>query len=192
MTDELAVNLGEATPRRLLVDWANSQDAWVRQLAAETILSRQVPTADLLDSVYETFLAEKGLSAADIPSVPKLEVQEGEATADETLELTSLSSVQGVNALAGDQRLEFDPSLTILFGQNGSGKTGYSRIIKRISAVRSPEDILTNAHAVHLDPPPPPSADLTYRALRLSAGWVVHAAVGRCRVTAMWIMMRLR
>lgn len=163
MSDELAVNLGEATPRRLLVDWANSQDAWVRQLAAETILSRQVPTADLLDSVYETFLAEKGLSAADIPSVPKLEVQEGEATADETLELTSLSSVQGVNALAGDQRLEFDPSLTIMFGQNGSGKTGYSRIIKRISAVRSPEDILPNAHAVHLDPPPPPSADLTYR-----------------------------
>lgn len=36
MPDEVVVNLGVATPRRLLVDWANGQDSWVRQLAAET------------------------------------------------------------------------------------------------------------------------------------------------------------
>lgn len=163
MSDEVLVNLGEATPRRLLVDWANGQDAWARQLTADTILSRRAPTVDLLDSVYKTFLAEKGLSDADMPNVPKLEVQEVEAMKDETLELASLSNVQSVNALASDQRLEFDPRLTILFGQNGSGKTGYARIIKRISAVRSPEDILPNAHVAHLDPPSPPSADITYR-----------------------------
>jgi recombinational DNA repair ATPase RecF len=161
--DKVVVNLGEATPRRLLVDWANSQDAWVRKLTAETILSRQPPTADLIDFVYAVFLAEKGLSDEELASVPKLEVQEVEATKDETLELATLANIQSVNALASDQELEFDQSLTILFGQNGSGKTGYARIIKRISAVRSPEDILPNAHAVHLDPPPPPSADITYR-----------------------------
>lgn len=157
------VNLGEATPRRLLVDWANGQDAWVRKLTAETILSRQAPTADLIDSVYAVFLSEKGLSDEELASVPKLEVQEAEATKDETLELVSLGNIQSVNALASDQELEFDQSLTILFGQNGSGKTGYARIIKRLSAVRSPEDILPNAHAVHLDPPPPPSADIKFR-----------------------------
>jgi energy-coupling factor transporter ATP-binding protein EcfA2 len=161
--DDIVVNLGEATPRRLLVDWANNQDAWVRKLTAETILSRQAPTADLIDSVYAVFLAEKGLSNEQLANVPKLEVQEAEATKDGTLELATLANIQSVNALASDQQLEFDQSLTILFGQNGSGKTGYARIIKRISAVRSPEDILPNAHAVHLDPPPPPSADITYR-----------------------------
>ena len=36
--DEVAVNLGDATPRRLLVDWANNQDAWVRQLVAASLL----------------------------------------------------------------------------------------------------------------------------------------------------------
>jgi hypothetical protein len=164
MPDEVIVNLGETTPRRLLVGWANGQDAWVRQLTAEIILSRQSPTADLLDSVYETFLAEKGLlSDAEMPSVPKLEVQEVQATEDENLELATLSNIQNVNALASDQQLEFDPSLTILFGPNGSGKTGYARIIKRISAVRSPEDILPNAHVAHLDPPPHPSAEIAYK-----------------------------
>lgn len=67
-------------------------------------------------------------------------------------------------APTADQELEFGQSLTILFGQNGSGKTGFARIIKRLSAVRSPDVILPNAHAVHLDPPPPPSADIKYRA----------------------------
>ncbi len=98
-----------------------------------------------------------------MPDIPKLEVEEVQATEDETLELAMLSNIQNVNALASDQRLEFDPSLTILFGQNGSGKTGYARIMKRISAVRAAEDILPNAHVAHLDPPPPPSADIAYK-----------------------------
>ncbi|MFV0373647.1 hypothetical protein [Microbacterium sp.] len=51
MTTELAVNLGNATLRRLLVDWTNSHDAWVRQPTAETILPRQTPGEDFLDAV---------------------------------------------------------------------------------------------------------------------------------------------
>lgn len=157
------VNLGEATPRRLLVDWANRQDAWVRKLAAETILSRQAPNADLLESVYAAFLSENGLSGEKLASSPKLEIDEVKATRDEALELASIGNIRNVNALASNQELNFDKSLTVLFGQNGSGKTGYARIIKRLSAVRSPENILPNAHAVHLDPPEPPSADIRYR-----------------------------
>lgn len=145
--DPIAVNLGDATPRRLLVEWANRQDAWVRQLVAETIQSRQEPGEDILDKVYATFLAEKGLSGGTQPEVPMLVLDAAEPTQDDALELTSLHHIQHVNALAADQSLEFDPNLTILFGQNGSGKTGYARILKRISAVRTPEDILPNAHA---------------------------------------------
>ncbi|MFF1945137.1 AAA family ATPase [Rhodococcus qingshengii] len=157
----VSVNLGEATPRRLLVDWANGQDAWVRQLTAETILSRQGPSDDLLDAVYETFLAEKGLSDVDT-DIPKLAMVSAEVVDDDTLELICLSSIEGVNALASDQQLEFDTDLTILFGQNGSGKTGYARILKRISAVRTSEDILPNARTVYLDSPPTPSAQISY------------------------------
>lgn len=68
--DEISVNLGDATPRHLLVDWANGQDAWVRQLTAETILSRQAPSEDLLDDVYGTFLGEKGLGEVGPKTLP--------------------------------------------------------------------------------------------------------------------------
>lgn len=162
MTDDIAVNLGDATPRRLLVDWANKQDAWVRQLVAETILSRQEPGDDVLEMVYATFLAEKGLSGQSQPEVPTLVLDEVEATQDDVLELTSLQHVEHVNALAADQSLEFDAQLTVLFGQNGSGKTGYARILKRISAVRTPEDILPNAHTP-AETGASPSAEITYQ-----------------------------
>jgi energy-coupling factor transporter ATP-binding protein EcfA2 len=161
--EEVSVNLGDATPRRLLVGWANGHDAWVRQITAETILSRQAPSDALLDAAYTTFLAEKGLGDGEAPEVPKLELVATDAAEEETLELVSLASIEGVNALAADQELGFDPELTVLFGQNGSGKTGYARILKRISAVRTAEDILPNAHTAYLDSPPSPSATIQYR-----------------------------
>ncbi|UUZ58570.1 ATP-binding protein [Nocardioides sp. B-3] len=160
--DEIAVNLGDATPRRLLVDWANNQDAWVRQLTAESILSRQEPGEDTLEKVYATFLAEKGLSGQPLPTVPTLELDAVEPSQDDTLELSRLYEVEHVNALAPEQTPEFDADLTVLFGQNGSGKTGYARILKRISAVRRPEDILPNAHAPAASAATP-SARIEYR-----------------------------
>lgn len=51
------------------------------------------------------------------------------------MELSRLFEVEHANALAPEQTLEFDADLTVLFGQNGSGKTRYARILKRISAV---------------------------------------------------------
>jgi energy-coupling factor transporter ATP-binding protein EcfA2 len=163
LTDNpLAVNLGDATPRRLLVEWANRQDAWIRELVAETILSRQESGDDILGKVYRTFLAEKGLSGRPQPEVPPLVLDPVEPTQDDSLELTSLHHVEHVNALAADQSLEFDADLTVLFGQNGSGKTGYARILKRISAVRTPEDILPNAHT-HATVGAVPSAQIEYR-----------------------------
>ena len=117
----------------------------------------------MLDVAYATFLAEKGLGDGEAPEVPKLELVAADAAEEETLELVSLANIEGVNALAADQELDFDPELTVLFGQNGSGKTGYARILKRISAVRTAEDILPNAHAAYFDSPPSPSATIQYR-----------------------------
>jgi energy-coupling factor transporter ATP-binding protein EcfA2 len=162
MAPDVSVNLADATPRRLLVVWANKQDGWLRALAAETILSRQSLPDAKIDELYERFLAEKRLSDVAVVETPLLEIDDAQAATDEALELEGICDIQGVNALAGGQSLELDPSLTVLFGQNGSGKTGYARILKRISAVRTPESILPNAHAEAGVKQPDPSARITY------------------------------
>lgn len=54
---------------------------------------------------------------------------------------------RGVNALASGQVIKFSEQLTVLFGQNGSGKTGYSRIIKHAAKSRTHEPILGNVES---------------------------------------------
>lgn len=62
--------------------------------------------------------------------------------------LNSLGDVKGVNNLAENQTLKFAINgLTIVYGDNGSGKSGYCRIAKKICRVRegADEKILGNA-----------------------------------------------
>jgi len=155
------VNIQDASPKRLLISWANGQDAWLRKLVADTILSRKPPTDAEVEVLFNIFLAEKRLSAEETVEVPLLELDEREESTEEALVLRALSQIQGVNALASGSSVEFDDGLTVLFGQNGSGKTGYARVIKRLAAVRTAGPILPNAHAS--GPQPEPSATVSYQ-----------------------------
>lgn len=49
-----------------------------------------------------------------------------------------------MNALAEDQTLKFAPGLTVVYGDNGAGKTGYIRILKSACRARGQERILGN------------------------------------------------
>jgi hypothetical protein len=69
------------------------------------------------------------------------------AIADEDTRPVRLESVthhSGVNALAPDQTVSFGPQLTIVYGQNAAGKSGYTRILKRACRARHAEEILGN------------------------------------------------
>lgn len=143
-----------APARQLLVDWANSQDGWVRQIALEVLASGKPVSPDLIDEVYGHFLAEKGLTNDIAPTVPTLEYQEGLGDVIGELAFRKLGSIQGVNALAEGQEIEFNSGLTMLFGENGTGKTGYARILKGLAAVRTAERILPNVHAPGVAPDP--------------------------------------
>src|ERR1700676_759904 len=91
------VNVQDASPKRLLISWANGQDAWLRALVADTILSRKSPTDDEVERLFEIFLTEKRLSGEDEVDVPLLELDDHEETAEEALILRGFREVQGVN-----------------------------------------------------------------------------------------------
>jgi len=62
--------------------------------------------------------------------------------------LKSIGHAKNVNALADDQTLNFaEIGLTVVYGDNGAGKSGYGRVLKRACRARDQEDILTNAYA---------------------------------------------
>jgi len=132
----------DASALSLLVEWANNQDHWIRALTAEVLETRRPISDGRAQHFLNLLLQEKELAAGQIVAVPLLRAADGVVTASAPLSLKRLDHRENVNALASNQQVEFNPRMTILFGENASGKTGYVRVLKRAAAVRTAEAIL--------------------------------------------------
>src|SRR5690606_34198985 len=73
----------------------------------------------------------------------------------------SICHHKGVNALAENQTVTFSDGLTIVYGDNGAGKTGYIRILKQACRARGREDILGNV--ISNGAPPKPEVSIKYK-----------------------------
>jgi len=138
-----------AEPRAgsLLVDWANAQDHWIREIVAELASARKELSERRVDHFYERLLREKELAPGEKPQAPPLDAGIESGPREKALTLVALRDVRDVNALAGGQEIAFNPRMTVLFGENAAGKTGYVRILKRIAGVRTAEAVLGNVTA---------------------------------------------
>lgn len=153
--EETAVSAGPldrepATPgvsaRDALVGWANKQDGWVRALV-DTVLKSSGPLGEAaVGQIYDRYLAEKGLTEEGVETVGPLVGGQTDTAARSTLVLESLGDVSGVNALTAGQTIAFNTGMTVVFGENGSGKTGYTRILKALAEVRTVEEILPDVN----------------------------------------------
>jgi energy-coupling factor transporter ATP-binding protein EcfA2 len=76
----------------------------------------------------------------------------------DAVRLDSLKVGDGVNALKTGAQIDFAPGVTVIFGENGSGKSGFVRVLKRAAGLRTAEDIL---HNVRVDKRPTPSGSFT-------------------------------
>ena len=140
-------------PRHLLIDWANRQDSWVRRLVGHVITSQRPFSDEQTTEFFELFLAEKGFHGSSSDIEPELPYPRAGSAQSDPLRLLSLSKVSGVNALSPGATIDFSQGLTILYGENGTGKTGYARILKRISAVQYPEEILPDINSTDAQTP---------------------------------------
>lgn len=92
------------------------------QLVDATVADEPIGDADLE-------LGQLTASAAEVPPVS----------------LHSISEPTHVNALSTTKPLTFpERGLTVVYGDNGSGKSGYARLLKRITRSRHNEDVLSD------------------------------------------------
>jgi energy-coupling factor transporter ATP-binding protein EcfA2 len=147
----------------LLIDWANAQDHWIRALVNAVLEIRHPLSEVAITKLYELMLQEKGLYADDCEPilVPPIEYEGGICDQESALVLQSLSDVSKVNALASNQSILFNSNMTLLYGENGAGKTGYVRILKQLASVRTAEAILPNIDRT--EDIGPPSATIEYQ-----------------------------
>lgn len=152
-------NVGSAQgSRALLPRWANDQDGWSRTIAGDVLKNRVQPSDLDIDRYLKLLLSEKKLSEEPFQTVPKIEEKQLTGNPLEAVRLDSLTVGEGVNALKPGTQIDFAPGVTVIFGENGSGKSGFVRVLKRAAGVRTAEDIL---HNVRGDKRPTPSGSFT-------------------------------
>lgn len=161
----------EAAALASIVAWSADCPAWQRD-ALRRLCDSDGLVADDIEALVEIC---KGTAAAD---PLRAEHVRDPSAGLATVTLRALHGVQHVNAIVPDQRLSFDRTgVTVVYGDNGAGKSGYARVLKKVCRARSAgrdEPILTNIYDAN---PGVPTAtiDLTANGQNSSVTWA-HGA----------------
>lgn len=149
-----------------ILDWSSDRPAWQRDALRRIITQESLSHEDIAE-LTRICLANHGIIEPDNPppesnpfSAEHLPQSESEV---EQVQFVGLRDVFGVNALAPEQQLHFEINgMTIIFGYNGSGKSGYARILRSLCHARHRgERILPNAYAE--GDQPTPTATIEFR-----------------------------
>jgi energy-coupling factor transporter ATP-binding protein EcfA2 len=125
-----------------ILQWSQDRPTWQREALRRLVLNDELSDEDI-NALAEICKSGHGL-AEQRDTVPLAKEHVPEQTAGAPVSLVSIFHHRGVNALAEDQTLKFGSGLTIVYGDNGAGKTGYIRILKSACRARGPEKILGN------------------------------------------------
>lgn len=132
-----------------IVSWSESRCVWQRDALRRLCQSAELTPADIVE------LVEICKGAADkAQPISHDHVRDPDASTKK-VELKSIYSVENVNALAADQKLQFSANgITVVYGDNGSGKSGYTRILKQVCRARDPKTatILPNIYGTQTQP----------------------------------------
>lgn len=133
-----------------ILEWAQDKLAYWEQLALDKIIAKQSLTFDDHNECLEYLLQDKDLrpKTEQRPKINFLQnIPTENNSANKSVHLQGISKVRNVNALVGNQHITFDKKLTVIYGKNGSGKSGYARIIGRAGFTRGDQEILRDVLA---------------------------------------------
>ena len=126
-----------------ILEWSQDRPIWQRDALRRLVVNGELSDADLRE-LAEISKAAHGL-AEERHGVPVArEHIPDDRSGALPVSLLSIFHHRGVNALAEGQTLRFGPDLTVVYGDNAAGKTGYIRILKSACRARGQERILGN------------------------------------------------
>ena len=135
----------EAEALKDILAWSNDCPVWQRDALRRLCTRGELDAADLDDLTDLCRSKGKGAVALVAEHIPD---PDSTATA---VNLRAIHGVANVNALKEGEHLTFDKKgLTVVYGDNGSGKSGYARILKKVCRARTPpkdDRILPNIYA---------------------------------------------
>jgi len=132
-----------------IMKWSQGLPAW-QQDAIARLYVRPALSAQDFDDLYALLKSLHGIPDPKGRTPTKLAAEQVAApqTPDRLVQLIAIKNLRNVNALAEGQRLPINQTgLSVIYGENGSGKSGYSRVFKKACRARDQrEPIHPNAH----------------------------------------------
>lgn len=140
-----------------LLTWSAKQRLWQRDLLRRLALGEELALADYrayADHVASEELKTAGpwavepTSASAATEMVPLSADQLQVVASDkpSVSVTKILHLEGANALAPGATIDFEPrGLSIVAGKNGSGKSGFTRLLKQVCISRGPETIHPNA-----------------------------------------------
>ena len=146
-----------------ILDWSRSRPEWQRDVLRRLVINGSVTDDDIAELTLAC-LSDAGALEKDevVPALESFERKHVPATsvADDAVRIKSLGDIKHANALAENQLLDLSPDgLTIVYGDNGSGKSGYARILKHTGRARGREKSI-RSNVFETPPSDPASATI--------------------------------
>ena len=129
-----------------IIKWAQGLPNWQAD-AVRRLLEQGELTNEDRDEIHQMVKVEAGIESECVnPVAPKLGAFSGTGTALQPIALQRISEIQHVNAVENGSTIPFGhEGITVIYGENGSGKSSYGRILKRACRARdTKEAILPN------------------------------------------------
>jgi energy-coupling factor transporter ATP-binding protein EcfA2 len=142
------MNMPEPIVAKIAVDpfetWLAERPQWLQTAAAQMIENRHLPDEDGIAALVllckDEVAGKKNGVFAGVPAGSL-----AAAPGNPAIHIRQLFEVSGVNALKEGTGIDFGTAnITVIYGQNGSGKSGFSRLLKHACGSRAKEDILSN------------------------------------------------
>ena len=131
--------------------WSKGLHAWQQDAIARIYANRELSTTDVED-LYALSKAEAGIEDPQNRAPKALDDAQVATRADPTrlVRLLAIKEISNVNALAAGGSLPIaETGLTVIYGENGAGKSGYSRVLKHACRARDQREAEDDAqHAV--------------------------------------------
>ena len=135
----------ETPLKNQIIDWIKGYDYWF-QFAGSKLLEGEFVTTELAASTYLLFKEDNGLSKKETErdEIKFNELADSEESLEGQLQLQTIKDIANVNALAPGQSIAINSNLTLIYGGNGTGKSGYIRMLNNAFSSRGDKQILPN------------------------------------------------
>lgn len=120
-----------------IIDWVKTKPIFWQQAIYKLLTQNEINDNDIEEFV-KTCKIEIGLLKEDIPIV-ELEDLKNSLSKSSTINITlsKIKNVQNIKALKSGEELSFyEQGITVIYGDNGSGKSSYTGILKHVCKTR--------------------------------------------------------